>query len=188
MQTVAHDFEQTEDDAAPRDLPKTQSDGPVAMNNPMTIYLVTAYRWGSSNRHQYQVYCGIDKTKANALARAEVADRGGKYDCVVYEFTADGVDYKPLAYFAAYQQNEGRTDAQHDHYRDFLERLGHFMCDAAGGKALLPCPEDPSRLTYQDIECPQVFKTEVERQQKTMALYQRVESAESSDKTPTTPV
>lgn len=159
------------------------------MNNPMTIYLVTAYRWGASNRHQYQVYAGIDKTKALALARAEVADRGGKYDCVVYEFTADGVDYKPAAYFAAYADNEGRTDAKHDHFRDYLERLGHFMADAASGKALLPMPDDPTRLTYQEIECPQVFKTEVARQRKTLDLYQRVESGgEPPENAPSMPV
>lgn len=170
---MAYDFESPADDVAGDELPKTQSDGTVSMTSDTHLYLVTAYRWGWANRHQYQVYCGRDKTKACALARAEVADRGGKYDCVVYEFTADGVDYKPIDYYAAYPTNEGRTDAEHDHYRDYLERLGHFMHDAASGKALLPSSEDPSRLLYQPIECPQVFATEVARQKKALELYQR---------------
>jgi hypothetical protein len=186
---VAHDFEQTADDASGSEVPETQGDRRVAMNNPMTIYLVTAYRWGASNRHQYQVYAGVDKTKAIALAANEVNDRAGKYDCVVYEFTADGVDYKPIAYVPAYDSTEERIDARHDHYRDYLEKLGSFMAEAAEGRALLPSPEDPGRLTYQTIELPEAFKAEVARQRKTLELYQRAETGGSPpENAPSMPV
>jgi hypothetical protein len=89
----------------------------------MSIYLVTAYRWGSTNDHQYQVYAGADRTKADALAALEVSERGGKYDCAVYEFNEDGTEYKLASYHAAYDQTEPR----HNWRIDMFEELGHFM-------------------------------------------------------------
>lgn len=162
---MAHHFESTADDAARSELPKAQDTGAVAVNVAVGIYLVTAYRWGETNNHWYHVYGGTDRSKAVALARAETADRGGKYAAIVWEFVPDGCDYKRIAYFPSSGEDDATTDPLHNHRLDYFQRLGFFLHEASQGKALLPCPDDPKRLTYQDVSIPDYQRGKVEYEQ-----------------------
>lgn len=127
----------------------------------MPIYLVTAYRWGSSNEHQYQVYCGPDRTKADALASDEVTGRGGKYDCAVYEFNEDGTEYKQVSYFPA---RDDQSEPRRNWRIDMFERLGHFMDDWFDGQVLLPKQDNPGVLHYVKVDVPELVKFEVQRE------------------------
>lgn len=129
----------------------------------MPIYLVTAYRWGSTNDHQYNVYCGPDRTKADALASDEVTGRGGKYDCAVYEFNDDGTEYKQVAYFPA-GGGEQQTEPKRNWRIDMFERLGHFMDDWFDGEVLLPKRDDPGHLHYVKVDVPELVRFEVQRE------------------------
>jgi hypothetical protein len=102
------------------------------------MYLVTAYRWGWLNGHQYQAYCGPDKTKALALAQAETQDRGGKYGCAVYEWNEDGIECRRIAYFGAMMEQE--KEPFHNWRIDYFEKLGHILDRYATGNMLLPIP------------------------------------------------
>jgi len=115
----------------------------------LKFYLATAYRWGQTNEHWYHVYCGMDRTKALSLGQCEAMDRGGKYGVCVWEFDADGVNYKRLWYYPSMTDDE--TGPYHSHKIDFYQRLGFFLNEASQGKALLPDPTNPKHLTYQDV-------------------------------------
>ena len=101
-------------------------------------YVVTAYRWGWLNGHQYTIYAGLDRAKAIALAQAENADRGGKYGCSVVEFTdlPDGQqDTKEVAYFpSSYEEKKAETN----HRLDMFSSLGHKFYAFAEGEVFLP--------------------------------------------------
>lgn len=173
---MAHDIDSEDEAPAGSGVPGTQDAGAALALLKLASYLAIAYRWGAANDHHYFVYAGADRTKALGLARAEVADRGGKYDAVVYEFTADGIDYKPVAYFAAYNENEHRLDVRHNHRKDFYERLGALLYEAASGRALLPSPADPKVLLYQPCEpLPEFLLAEVARQKKFYDTLSKVE-------------
>lgn len=141
----------------------------------MSTYLVMAIRWGNLNGNWYFVYAGSDETKAHALARAENADRGGKYGCAVFLFDEDGTNYRIVAYHPSSMEEDDAKEPRHNHRRDFFERLGSFLNDAASGKALLPSLTDHRTLTYQPIECPQAMKDEVERQRKVYEAMAKME-------------
>lgn len=132
--------------------------------HPPVSFLAVAFRWGDVNGHRYHIYCGGDFQKAYALARAENADRGGKYACVVYGFAADGHDESLMCYFPSSMEEDDVMAPHYNHRKDFFERLGIFAHDAARGACLLPAISDPSRLTYQQVACPEFLKKEVERQ------------------------
>ena len=53
------------------------------------IYTVTAYRYGSNEKHSYIV--GVYSKKLKSLQEAEKEEefRGGKYSCEVVEWTLD---------------------------------------------------------------------------------------------------
>lgn len=60
----------------------------------MTIYIVTAYRWGQRDNHSYVVGAWDSLRRAKAAARAEFHDRGGKYGVEVCKAdTKMPVDY-----------------------------------------------------------------------------------------------
>lgn len=126
----------------------------------MSIYLVTAYRCGNTNEHQYQVYCGPDRTKAIALAKSEREDRGGKYDCAVYEFDGDGTDYNLIEYFASYGE---QTKPKRNWRIDYYKQLGQFMDDYADGRCLLPNSDRPGTLIYTPVTPDSLVVVEVKR-------------------------
>lgn len=109
------------------------------------MYLVTAYRWGWINAHQYPVYCGADHTKAVALARAENATRGGKYGCAVYEWDADGTEAKLTEYFGSSMSEEHKPF--HNWRICYFERLGNLLDRYADGKMWLPVGDGTVKLT-----------------------------------------
>ena len=51
----------------------------------LSIFVVTAYRWGQRNAHSYVVGAFTDLEKAKVCAIAHVDYRGGKYACEVVE-------------------------------------------------------------------------------------------------------
>ena len=51
----------------------------------MKMYIVTAYRWGSAEKHSYNLGVFNDLEKAKEVAEDHCNYRGGKYECVVYE-------------------------------------------------------------------------------------------------------
>lgn len=119
------------------------------------MYLVTAYRWGWTNGHQYQVYCGPDRTKALALAQNENEDRGGKYGCAVYEWNEDGTECKRIAYFGATMCDE--NEPFHNWRIDYFEKLGHVLEGYGEGNMLLPDPARKGILKFTEVEKPPQF-------------------------------
>lgn len=142
----------------------------------MNSYLTVAYRWGSTNSHTYFVYCGHDRTKAIALARAEVSYRGGKYACAVLGFDEDGVEHTLHAYFKSSVDREDAVGPVHNHRKDYFEHLGIFLHDMADGKCLLPKEDGSNSLTYQLVECPEYAREKVMRERKVLAIWEEADS------------
>lgn len=142
------------------------------------MYLVTAYRWGWLNGHQYQVYCGPDRTKAVALAENECNDRGGKYGCAVYEWNADGTDYKRIAYFGAIMEQE---DAPfHNWCINYFESMGHTLDNYADGKVYVSTGEGTLRL--EDIEPPpQRILDEIQRHKRLCEAMTKAQNERSAN-------
>jgi len=113
------------------------------------LFLVVAYRWGASNDHQYFVYLGDDETKAHALARSEVDDRGGKYDCAIYTPNDDGTAFTLCGYVAA---RDDQTKPEHNWLLDMFEALGHELDRYADGKVTVPDPKDENCLKWEPCE------------------------------------
>lgn len=129
------------------------------------MYLVTAYRWGCTNLHQYQVYCGPDRTKAEALAQNECSDRGGKYGVAVCEWNADGTSHKRIGYFPDIMN--GGDHPFHNYRIDYLESLGHFLDAYGKGDVLLPNAAQPGTLKRTEVDKPPQFVLdEIERRRK----------------------
>lgn len=126
------------------------------------MYLVTAYRWGYLNGHQYYVYCGLDKDKAVELADKEADDRGGKYGCAVWEFNAEGEDYV-LVHHAPSTYREVRPI--HNDRLDMFERLGHVLYNFSRGNVSLPDPNSPVKGAMKPVKVdpPQWVIDEVKR-------------------------
>ena len=139
----------------------------------MSTYLVTAYRWGNANGHQYQVYAGTDLTKASALAHQEREERGGKYDCAVYEFNEDGTDYKLIEWVPSYGDTNG---PMHNFRIDYFESLGHILDDYVEGRAWMPNPEEPGFLTMQKVDPPPQFVLDAVKRKKD--FYDAMEKAQ----------
>lgn len=53
----------------------------------MIIYVVTAYRYGDTEKHSYVVGAYDTPKDANTQARIEEAYRGGKYECGIAQMT-----------------------------------------------------------------------------------------------------
>jgi hypothetical protein len=127
------------------------------------IYLVTAYRWGLLNQHQYFVYAGLDKAKALALAREETYGVGGKYGCAVYVFDESGTGYTLEAYFPSSYAEE---KPHHDESCDMHRRLGIILHNYARGTVYLPDLSCPGILKPVKMEPPEWVVAEVEREEK----------------------
>jgi hypothetical protein len=134
---------------------------------------VTAYRWGCTNEHAYHVYAGLDRTKAFAMASAENSGRGGKYGVVVWEFDADGTDYKAVGYFGSSMEGEEAKAPHHNHRIDYFERIGQFLDSASRGQCLLPDPKRPNTVKYTDVPAlPDYLQAEVVRQRALMQFWE----------------
>jgi hypothetical protein len=159
-----------------------QSAGGAVAAAQLVSYLVTAYRWGCTNEHAYHVYCGADRTKALALARAENADRGGKYAAVVWEFDADGTEQRAIAYFHSSLCPENAVIPHHNHKIDYFERIGQFVDEAMSGKALLPDPANEKYLTYQEVApLPDFLRAQVERQRQFLTIWQGFDTKHAAE-------
>ena len=124
------------------------------------MYLVTAYRWGLLNNHQYYVYAGPDKTKALALAQAEPCGRGGKYGCAVYCFADDGISNTLEAYFPSSYAEE---KPYHDERLDMFVQLGVVLRNYAQGIVYLPDPDRDGILKPVKMDPPEWVVSEVKR-------------------------
>jgi hypothetical protein len=162
------------------ELPETADRAVAALS--VVSYLVTAYRWGCTNEHAYHVYCGADRTKALALARAENADRGGKYAAVVWEFDGDGTEQRAIAYFQSSLCPENAVVPHHNHKIDYFERIGQFVDEAMSGKALLPDPANEKYLTYQEVApLPDYLRAQVERQRQFLTIWQGFDTKHAAE-------
>ena len=121
----------------------------------MPTYLAIAYRWGWLNGHQYLIYCGEDRTKAEALSRAEQADRGGKYGCAVYEVSAAGTEQKLIGYFGATMHNEPAPF--YNPRIDYFNQLGYILHTYAQGHAYVPDPENNEFMQLIKVKKPPEF-------------------------------
>ena len=110
-------------------------------------YLVTAYRWGWTNAHQYIVYCGPDADRADELAERECAERGGKYGVIVQEW--DGEDGRADAY---YPSSYGELAPYHNYRIDYIETLGHMMEDYVGGTLMISVPHSDFDSVLKRVE------------------------------------
>lgn len=179
---MAHDIDPTSGGFSDSEvLTPAAADPDVGNTTGALSYLVTAYRWGCTNEHAYHVYGGADRTKALAIANAECADRGGKYGCVVWEFDEDGTNYKAIAYYGSSADKDEAEGPHHNHRIDFFERLGMFVNEAAGGKALLPDPNEPKRLIYTEVApLPDYLQAEIARQRALMQFWESKFTAPTS--------
>lgn len=113
-----------------------------------STYLVIAYRWGWTNFSHYFVYSGQDREKAIALARAEQADRGGKYGCAVFEFEPGGEAFIMAEYAAsAYDEKAPNTNRRLDE----LQMLGHLLESWDRDCVLLPDPDQDGYLKVTEV-------------------------------------
>lgn len=104
----------------------------------MLLYLVTAYRWGSTNDHQYLVT--ITDNEAEALAAAEEAcdDGGGKYGVQVVQ--RGGAGSKDIAYFPSMAKE---TAHEHNFNFDMLQTIGARIHEAVlSGGIVWDAPAD----------------------------------------------
>ena len=62
-------------------FPDIVGDDGVEPGNGPGYYVVTAYRWGDTERHSYVVSVCLSLAGAKAIARDEEESRGGKYAC-----------------------------------------------------------------------------------------------------------
>ncbi len=111
----------------------------------MTI-LVTAYRWGWLNNHQYIVYCGDDEQLAEEMAEQECDDRGGKYGVAVRHYCEDG-DYSRLMSY--HKSSWGENLPYHNYRLDYISRLGHMLEDYIR--------ENPTHELAEKVETQKVF-------------------------------
>lgn len=119
-------------------------------------YIATAYRWGWYNAHNYLLYVGTDKAKAVSLAQSEAADRGGKYGCVVCEYTEDAggeMQSQQVAYFPSIYDEKA---LHHNHRIDYFETLGHKFDRFAEGFSTHV--EDHPTMTSKDGKPMRVVK------------------------------
>ena len=124
------------------------NDRPQDAMNPSS-YIVIAYRWGWTNYSHYFVYAGPDREKALAMARAEQADRGGKYGCAVLEFSAGGDAYILLGHFpSAHDEKEPCNNRRLDE----LQALGLLLEEWQRGGVLLPDPDKEGLLKVTEVE------------------------------------
>ncbi len=93
------------------------------------IYVAIAYRWDSTNAHQYIVAAGTDADKVCAIAEQECFDRGGKYGVAVYEI-ADSERRDEASNFRIIEYHPpmlcGR-EPRNDYRQTAIENLGHEM-------------------------------------------------------------
>ena len=175
---MAHDIDPASPAPEGGELSPEEAGGPDL--NPQAgspSFLVTAYRWGCTNEHAYHVYGGPDRTKALAMARAENADRGGKYACVVWEFDSDGTDYRPIAYYGSSCCPDSAVVPHHNHRIDYFERVGQFVHEAMSGKALLPDPANEKHMTYQEVAAlPDYLQAEVLRQRGYLKIWEEADT------------
>ena len=97
------------------------------------LYIVIAYRWGSTNDHWYYLYAGKDETKALAMAESERDGRGHKYGCLVYRTDEFGELWEQHAYFAVHDEEEPTLNWR----IEYFERLGHLLDDYVGGHIMV---------------------------------------------------
>lgn len=140
----------------------------AAHPEPCAWFLVMAHRWGAVNGDWYFVYGGEDFGKAYQMAKSECEYRGGKYATAIYGFHARGETNSILAYFPSMMEEDGVEEPHHNHRKDYFERLGIFLNDAADGRCMVPDPEHPGRMKYTAVECPEYMKAEVTRQKDTL--------------------
>lgn len=91
----------------------------------MSIYVVTAYRWGQRNAHSYVVGAFTNKTAAIECAEAHVDYRGGKYGCEVVnalEWTEDADNVAEQVYYSESPYFGKAGDAGHFHAADIKKR------------------------------------------------------------------
>ncbi len=96
----------------------------------MKAYIVTAYRWGYTNAHQYIVGVYNNSERAIKMADEEAEGRGGKYGCEVEDFEGEkreSIYYTPSIY--------GEEKASHNYRIDMFEKLGHLLYERADGRA-----------------------------------------------------
>jgi hypothetical protein len=139
------------------------------------LYIVTAHRWGWLNAAMYHVWAGTDRAKAEAIAEAEVIERGDKYGCQVLACidTDDGMRFECVKYFSSAYNEPAPYDSP---YIAMHEALGQWVRDAVLHKRIsVPDPDDRRFVTTLPVDPPQWLIDEVQR---LLALARR-SSAES---------
>lgn len=146
----------------------------------MSTYICIAYRWGSTNEHQYILYAGRDLEKATDVAENEPCYRGGKYGAGVYVYTEhDGEGGVKLLHY--YPSLCGEKQPTHNWQIDAFLRLGHFANDAADGEIMVPV-DDPADCILQrrPVECPEWLKAGRDRAMKFATDMHSIEDARAA--------
>lgn len=73
------------------------------------VYVVTAYRWGTLNNHNYIVTATADRAEAIATAKDECDGRGLKYGVEVLEYPGE----QRVAYFPSNGEAKDATGPAH---------------------------------------------------------------------------
>jgi hypothetical protein len=120
-------------------------------------FLVTAYRWGWLNEHQYVVALTNDHEKAEAMAKAECDDRGGKYGCAVWRprVEAKTCDDLEVCFYAPSLYGE---DKPHFNRRmDAFERIGNMIASEWRGK-IADLPEWAQKIVQEEMSMAEMFE------------------------------
>lgn len=75
----------------------------------LSVYVVTAYRWGSINEHSYVLTATADRAEAIAAAREERDGRGLKYGVEVVEYPSE----ETVAYFPSMGEADDAKEPEH---------------------------------------------------------------------------
>lgn len=91
-----------------------------------TCYVVTAYRWGQTNNHQYVCFVGTDRALALQAGHEECQGRGLKYGVEVVAWPAQ----EPCAYFPSSAEERDARGPVESAERIAEERLGSRVLQA----------------------------------------------------------
>jgi hypothetical protein len=131
------------------------------------VYVVTAYRLGQTNNHQYVCFVGTDRALAIQAAREENEGRGLKYGVQVVAWPAR----EACAYFPSYGEARDARGPVESADRFAAEMIGETVLLAfnrgirfapSGEEFVAPSGETVKTLTEVHVELPDWLKEECE--------------------------
>ena len=114
-------------------------------------YVVTAYRWGDTERHSYVVAVTETVGAACCLAHEEEFDRGGKYLCGIVEVFVDGTPPRAVVTPKRRPEIARSGAARRDELSEAL--LWSWAAEHHAHRFGEFCDEDNGATGFGDIPC-----------------------------------